>query len=105
MGNVGSVIDPRLAGTYSMPSVDHFVQLALSCLHDDGSQRPNMGTVLFALEQALQLQVSSAEVPINTGSNTDGHARQEVATAGTDAFSETVDRSSVTDEGRNVYSQ
>jgi len=43
--------------------------LALSCLHDDGIQRPSMSQVVGGLEVALQLVVSEEDSEFGTTQN------------------------------------
>ncbi|KAK7295485.1 hypothetical protein RJT34_18402 [Clitoria ternatea] len=54
-GNVDQTVDPYLRDSISGESLRSYCQLALSCLHDDGNQRPSMSDVVGALEFATQL--------------------------------------------------
>ncbi|KAG6554620.1 hypothetical protein Mapa_003638 [Marchantia paleacea] len=53
---VESIVDPSLGSQYDRESVLSVARTALSCLHPDGAQRPNMGEIVRALSQALQME-------------------------------------------------
>ncbi|CAD5187354.1 unnamed protein product [Musa acuminata subsp. malaccensis] len=50
-----SILDPRLAGDYSLESLKKFGEIAEKCLADEGKNRPTMGEVLWHLEYVLHL--------------------------------------------------
>ncbi|KAK7295502.1 hypothetical protein RJT34_18411 [Clitoria ternatea] len=54
-GEILQMLDPYLRDSISGESLRSYCQLALSCLHDDGNQRPSMSDVVGALEFATQL--------------------------------------------------
>ncbi|KAL2329830.1 hypothetical protein Fmac_017411 [Flemingia macrophylla] len=57
-GSVGEIVDPALTGQIAAQCLSKFCEVALSCLHEDGTQRPSMKDVVGILEFILQLQDS-----------------------------------------------
>ncbi|KAI9123309.1 hypothetical protein K1719_006198 [Acacia pycnantha] len=55
-GNLESIIDPELKGEINPGCLNKFLDTALKCISDYGTERPSMGDVLRNLEFALQLQ-------------------------------------------------
>ncbi|BBN02606.1 hypothetical protein MPTK1_2g16590 [Marchantia polymorpha subsp. ruderalis] len=53
---VESIVDPLLGSQYDRESVLSVARIALSCLHPEGAQRPNMGDIVRTLTQALQME-------------------------------------------------
>ncbi|KAG5223753.1 receptor protein kinase FERONIA [Salix suchowensis] len=60
-GTINEIIDPYLDGKISPDCLKKFVEVAVSCLHEDGIERPSMTDVVWGLEFALQLQESAVE--------------------------------------------
>ncbi|KAF4375957.1 hypothetical protein F8388_010106 [Cannabis sativa] len=61
-GRVEDIIDPNLIGEkVSAVCLKKFVEIGLSCLEDDGGERPSMHDVVGGLEFALELQVNAEE--------------------------------------------
>ncbi|KAL6143625.1 hypothetical protein ACLB2K_054320 [Fragaria x ananassa] len=60
-GSIYQIIDPNLRGKIAATCLNKFVELAVSCMNDNGNERPSMNDVVWGLEFALQLQ-QSAEV-------------------------------------------
>ncbi|XP_030485191.2 receptor-like protein kinase FERONIA [Cannabis sativa] len=61
-GRVEEIIDPNLIGEMvSAVCLKKFVEIGLSCLEDDGGERPSMHDVVGGLEFALELQVNAEE--------------------------------------------
>ncbi|XP_057436131.1 receptor-like protein kinase FERONIA [Lotus japonicus] len=58
---IEEIVDPYLKDSISDDCLRCYCQMALSCLHDDGNQRPAMSDVVGVLEFALQLVVVSEE--------------------------------------------
>ncbi|XP_057754971.1 receptor-like protein kinase FERONIA [Arachis stenosperma] len=59
-GSLGKIVDPKLKREISSECLKKFGDLAMSCLHDDGTQRPSMNDVVGVLEFVLQLQENSS---------------------------------------------
>ncbi|KAI3777029.1 hypothetical protein L1987_46822 [Smallanthus sonchifolius] len=55
-GNLLEIIDPKLNGEIAPGCLTKFGEVASSCLHDEGSERPAMEEVVWGLEFALELQ-------------------------------------------------
>ncbi|XP_045793499.1 receptor-like protein kinase FERONIA [Trifolium pratense] len=55
---IEQIVDPFLRDSITGECLKCYCKLALSCLHDDGTQRPTMSQVVGDLEFALQLVVS-----------------------------------------------
>ncbi|CAM8977289.1 unnamed protein product [Rhodiola kirilowii] len=64
------IVDPNLIGQIAPECLTKFVDLAIGCLQEEGSNRPSMGDVVWALEFALQLQLSTLKVVVNGGLDT-----------------------------------
>ncbi|EOY03734.1 Malectin/receptor-like protein kinase family protein, putative [Theobroma cacao] len=60
-GTLYKIIDPFLRGKIAPECLKKFTEVAMSCLRDEGTERPSMGDVLWSLEFALQLQESGEE--------------------------------------------
>ncbi|WVZ06821.1 hypothetical protein V8G54_020167 [Vigna mungo] len=56
-GSLGEIVDPALKGQIAPHCLRKFGDVALSCLLEDGSQRPSMNDVVGVLEFVLQLQL------------------------------------------------
>ncbi|KAI5340749.1 hypothetical protein L3X38_020023 [Prunus dulcis] len=54
-GTLDQIIDPSLKGKIGKACLNKFVEMAISCIHDNGIQRPSMNDVVWGLEYALQL--------------------------------------------------
>ncbi|PHT76860.1 Receptor-like protein kinase FERONIA [Capsicum annuum] len=50
------IVDPHIKGEIMQECLKQFVDTAVSCLSDHGTDRPSMGSVLWNLEYCLQLQ-------------------------------------------------
>ncbi|XP_022759147.1 receptor-like protein kinase FERONIA isoform X2 [Durio zibethinus] len=61
IGTLYQIIDPFLKGKIAPECLKKYAEVALSCLHDEGIQRPSMSDVVWGLEFALQLQESAEE--------------------------------------------
>ncbi|KAJ1430565.1 Serine-threonine/tyrosine-protein kinase, catalytic domain [Sesbania bispinosa] len=61
-GKIDQTVDPVLRGTIRPKCLKKFVEVALSCLHDHGKQRPLMRDVVNGLECALKIQKGGALV-------------------------------------------
>ncbi|KDP24277.1 hypothetical protein JCGZ_25573 [Jatropha curcas] len=69
-GNIYQIIDPYLKGKIAPRCLKKFVEIAFSCIHSKGIERPNMRDVMEELEFALKLQ-DDAEAE-NMGISPDG---------------------------------
>ncbi|KAL3719410.1 hypothetical protein ACJRO7_004381 [Eucalyptus globulus] len=58
-GSVGEMVDPHLKGAIALECLNKFCDIARSCLQDEGAKRPSMNDVVWGLNFALQLQVST----------------------------------------------
>lgn len=67
-GTLDQIVDPHLKGEVAPVSLNKFAEIANSCLHGQGIERPKMGDVVWGLEFALQLQ-QTAE---NNANSVDG---------------------------------
>ncbi|XP_062006121.1 receptor-like protein kinase FERONIA [Rosa rugosa] len=63
-GEIDQIIDPSLRGKIAAECLNKFTEIAISCMHDNGTERPSMTDVVRGLELALQLQ-QCAEGNIN----------------------------------------
>ncbi|XP_025015196.2 receptor-like protein kinase FERONIA [Ricinus communis] len=55
-GTLDDIVDPHLKGKIAPDCLKKFFELAVSCLLDNGMDRPSMSDVVWGLEFALQLQ-------------------------------------------------
>ncbi|KAJ1382342.1 Serine-threonine/tyrosine-protein kinase, catalytic domain [Sesbania bispinosa] len=60
-GTLSQIVDPTLKGKIAPECLRKFGEIAVSCLLDDGTQRPSMNDVVWMLEFALQLQESAEQ--------------------------------------------
>ncbi|KAK7295501.1 hypothetical protein RJT34_18410 [Clitoria ternatea] len=60
-GEIDQMMDPFIKDSVSVESLKSYSQLAMSCLLDDGNQRPSMSDVVGALEFAMQLVESEED--------------------------------------------
>ncbi|XP_050273963.1 receptor-like protein kinase FERONIA isoform X3 [Quercus robur] len=65
-GKLDQIVDPLLKAEIEPECLKKFGEIAVSCLHDNGTERPSMNDVVWGLELALQLQ-GSAEKAIFHG--------------------------------------
>ncbi|CAJ1834287.1 unnamed protein product [Sphenostylis stenocarpa] len=68
-GSLTEIVDEELKGKLAPQCLRKFVEVALSCLLEDGTQRPSMNDLVELLEFALQLQDDvvncAVESPVN----------------------------------------
>uniref|UniRef100_A0A7N0TX06 Protein kinase domain-containing protein n=1 Tax=Kalanchoe fedtschenkoi TaxID=63787 RepID=A0A7N0TX06_KALFE len=83
------IVDPNLSGQIAGECLSKFVEVAIGCLQEEGSGRPNMGDVVWALEFALQLQVSAESVAGGLESNAVIYSRKAEGTVTTTASTTT----------------
>ena len=61
-GTLVEIIDQNLSGQIAPGCLRKFGEVANSCLHEEGSERPTMDAVVQGLEVALQLQEACEEM-------------------------------------------
>ncbi|XP_018505072.2 receptor-like protein kinase FERONIA [Pyrus x bretschneideri] len=54
-GELDKIIDPNLKGKIGTACMNKFADVAVSCMHDNGIDRPSMNDIVWGLEFALQL--------------------------------------------------
>ncbi|KAK7374636.1 hypothetical protein VNO80_08073 [Phaseolus coccineus] len=59
-GSLGEIVDPALKGQIAPQCLRKFGEVAVSCLLEDGTQRPSMNDVVGVLEFVLQLQLQDS---------------------------------------------
>ncbi|KAK7374643.1 hypothetical protein VNO80_08080 [Phaseolus coccineus] len=59
-GSLGEIVDPALKGQIAPQCLRKFGEVALSCLLEDGTQRPSMNDVVGVLVFVLQLQLQDS---------------------------------------------
>ncbi|KAL2335421.1 hypothetical protein Fmac_016634 [Flemingia macrophylla] len=70
-GTMDHIVDPAMKGMIAPECFSKFCDVVISCLLQDGTQRPSMNDVVSMLEFALQLQ-ESAELWENAGILSEG---------------------------------
>ncbi|TYG38753.1 hypothetical protein ES288_D13G249500v1 [Gossypium darwinii] len=60
-GTLYNMIDPFLKGKIAVECLKKFTEVVMSCLHDNGMERPSMDAVVWGLQFALQLQETAEE--------------------------------------------
>ncbi|KAI5335861.1 hypothetical protein L3X38_025995 [Prunus dulcis] len=55
-GTLYQIIDPNLSGKIAVACFNKFIEIAVSCINDNGAERPSMNDVVRGLEFALELQ-------------------------------------------------
>ncbi|KAI3768493.1 hypothetical protein L2E82_19217 [Cichorium intybus] len=60
-GTLHEIIDPKLIGEVAPECLQKFGEVASSCLHEEGTERPSMEDVVWGLEFALKLQEAADE--------------------------------------------
>ncbi|XP_073355169.1 senescence-induced receptor-like serine/threonine-protein kinase, partial [Aegilops tauschii subsp. strangulata] len=73
MGNIETIVDPRLHRQYDFSSIWKVVDMALLCTRESSSERPTMSMVVSHLKDALELEEAraSASTISQVGSNAD----------------------------------
>ncbi|XP_023903470.1 receptor-like protein kinase FERONIA [Quercus suber] len=57
-GKLDQIVDPLLKAEIEPECLKKFGEIAVNCLHDNGTERPSMNDVVWGLELTLQLQGS-----------------------------------------------
>ncbi|XP_050134285.1 receptor-like protein kinase FERONIA [Malus sylvestris] len=60
-GELDQIIDPNMKGKIETECLNKYVEIAMSCIHDSGMERPSMNDVVRGLEFALQLHQNCGE--------------------------------------------
>ncbi|MBA0832261.1 hypothetical protein Goarm_016662 [Gossypium armourianum] len=78
-GTLYKIIDPFLRGKIAPECLKKFAEVTMSCLLDEGIERPSMGDVVWGLEFALQLQESGEAKlkSVNGGAATEADIDEE----------------------------
>ncbi|XP_025806951.1 probable LRR receptor-like serine/threonine-protein kinase At1g51810 [Panicum hallii] len=61
MGNIESIVDPRMGGEYDVNSVWKVAELALQCKERPSRERPTMTDVVVELKECMELDVLHAK--------------------------------------------
>ncbi|XP_021800893.1 LOW QUALITY PROTEIN: receptor-like protein kinase FERONIA [Prunus avium] len=83
-GKIDQIIDPSLRGKIGNACLNKYVEIAVSCLQDNGIERPSMNDVVWGLEFALQLQQSGGRV-LNLSEEKKGEDEESLMNAASDA--------------------
>jgi len=82
-GSLGEIVDPALKGQIAPQCLRKFGEVALSCLLEDGTQRPSMNDVVGVLEFVLQLQLQDSahgDVVWESGGDYEGSTTEDMFT-------------------------
>lgn len=60
-GTLDEIVDPYLTGKIAPECLKKYGEIAVSCMLDNGAERPSMKEVVWGLELALQLQMKEEE--------------------------------------------
>ncbi|KAK8995478.1 hypothetical protein V6N11_075751 [Hibiscus sabdariffa] len=78
-GTLHKIIDPFLKGKILPDCLKKFIEVATSCLHEDGTERPSMDAVVWGLQFALQLQeLVEEKLTPNAGAGIKEDADEEI---------------------------
>ncbi|KAL4636914.1 hypothetical protein ACB092_03G042700 [Castanea dentata] len=66
-GKLDQIVDPLLKAEIEPECLKKFGEIAVNCLHDNGTERPSMNDVVWGLELALQLQGSAEKAIFHGG--------------------------------------
>ncbi|XP_061947991.1 putative receptor-like protein kinase At5g39000 [Populus nigra] len=83
-GTLDQIVDPHLKGEVAPASLNKFAEIANSCLHGQGIERPKMGDVVWGLEFALQVQQTAENNANNMENKSSFSPRQDVMTTDDD---------------------
>ncbi|XP_034708308.1 receptor-like protein kinase FERONIA [Vitis riparia] len=67
-GKLEQIVDPFLKGKTAPDCLQKFGEIAVSCLQDQGIERPSMSDVVWGLQFAMQLQESAEQEMEQSGS-------------------------------------
>ncbi|XP_038898253.1 receptor-like protein kinase FERONIA [Benincasa hispida] len=94
---ITQIIDPKIKDEISQECLKKFIEIAVSCIQEEGIKRPSMNDVVWSLEFALQLQDASkkngGEDGVNGGScDYEKHDEKEMEEEEESMFSSSVDK-------------
>ncbi|GMN64017.1 hypothetical protein TIFTF001_033091 [Ficus carica] len=78
-GKFHQIVDPHLTGKIAPGSLKKYSEIAVNCLHDNGSERPSMNDVVWGLEFAMQLQQNAEDNDRIVGAIMEAKGEDEVA--------------------------
>ncbi|CAB4302971.1 unnamed protein product [Prunus armeniaca] len=61
-GDIKTIVDPRLHGDYEINSAWKAVELAMECVSDTSTRRPNMSAVVIGLKESLAAELARTNV-------------------------------------------
>ncbi|VVA41417.1 Hypothetical predicted protein, partial [Prunus dulcis] len=61
-GDIKTIVDPRLHGDYEINSAWKAVELAMECVSDTSTRRPNMSAVVIGLKECLAAELARTNV-------------------------------------------
>ncbi|PWA38666.1 Concanavalin A-like lectin/glucanase, subgroup [Artemisia annua] len=70
-GTLNKIVDPKLRGAIAPECLRQFGIVAISCLKEQGSERPAMDEVVWGLEFALELQQAAEKTVVEVVNATD----------------------------------
>ncbi|KAJ8756050.1 hypothetical protein K2173_024597 [Erythroxylum novogranatense] len=60
-GDIKSIVDPKLQGEFNLSSAWKAVEIAMSCVAPNATQRPDMSYVLVELKESLSMEMASGD--------------------------------------------
>ncbi|XP_062000507.1 receptor-like protein kinase FERONIA [Rosa rugosa] len=93
-GTLDQIIDPNLRGKIVNECLNKFVEIAISCMHDNRSERPSMNDVVWELECALKLQQTAEGSDLNFNAGKKGEDEASLVNDSDAGFSGTWEDSS-----------
>ncbi|KAL5582114.1 hypothetical protein UlMin_014556 [Ulmus minor] len=78
-GTLYQIIDPYLTGKIAPECLKKYGEIAISCMSDNGAERPSMNDVVWSLEFALQLQQNAEDNNSVGGASVGLKEEEEVA--------------------------
>ncbi|KAK4267377.1 hypothetical protein QN277_024164 [Acacia crassicarpa] len=66
IGDIQSIVDPRLEGKFNTASAWTFLEIAISCITPEANKRPDISSVVIDLKHCLSLETSLVESAENS---------------------------------------
>ncbi|KAJ7963099.1 protein kinase family protein [Quillaja saponaria] len=63
--DIGSIVDPRIQGSYNISSAGKAMEIAMACVHSTAIQRPNASLVYSELKECLKIELASENINDN----------------------------------------